>query len=218
MRSAGEHMLWILGGRLGCAEDPPGSNNGECVREAQKYTWLPVPRPGRQGWPWCVAEFQRTVKTGFGAAYPRLTAECGDLARDARARRITIPVSMAEPGDWAILGAEHITCFKTIDRGAGLFVGRGGNQRDAVRDSEYPLSRVTTVIDSDALGRMLGWHQGPFEPPKPPRVKPVFQVVRGDGEEARVVFTSKTLDGATAFLEGLIRRGATGAGIRKRKP
>src|SRR3989304_5283993 len=97
-----ERPLAPLRLRVGCHETPAGTNNGPCVNEAQERTWLRVPGPGQQGWPWCVGEFQLTVWTVFGKAYPRPTAEVCDLAADARAGSLTIPPGAAKPGDWLV--------------------------------------------------------------------------------------------------------------------
>ena len=212
-----QRTLAALRFRVGCHEIPAGSNNGPCVNEAQERTWLRVPGPGQQGWPWCVAEFQLTVWKVFGKEYPRLSAEVCDLAADARDRSLTIPPGAAKPGDWLCLGCDHITCLVSRDAAAGTFVGLGGNQSDAVRESPYQWSRVTAVISTMRLAALLEGTGTPVPPPKPKR-RPVYQVVRGEGEKARVVYTSPSLDAAASKAAELIRKGATGAKLIKRPP
>ena len=214
-KTPNERTLAALRLRVGCVEIPRGSNNGPCVNEAQERTWLRVPGPGQQGWPWCVAEFQLTVWKVFGKEYPRATAEVCDLAADARARSLTIPKEMAKPGDWLCLGCDHITCL--VSRDGSTFVGLGGNQSDAVRESSYQWARVTAVISTVRLAALLEGTGTPVPPPKPKR-RPVYQVVRGEGEKARVVYTSPSLDAAASKAAELIKKGATGARLIKRPP
>jgi len=216
-KTPNERTLATLRLRVGCHETPAGTNNGPCVNEAQERTWLRVPGPGQQGWPWCVAEFQLTVWKVFGKEYPRATAEVCDLADDARERGLTIPKEMAKPGDWPCLGCDHITCLVSRDAAAGTFVGLGGNQSDAVQESTYQWSRVTVVISTMRLAALLEGVVAPVTPVKPKR-RPVYQVVRGEGEKARVVYTSPFLDAAAFKAAELIRRGATGAKLIKRPP
>jgi len=216
-KTPNERTLATLRLRVGCHETPAGTNNGPCVNEAQERTWLRVPGPGQQGWPWCVAEFQLTVWKVFGKEYPRATAEVCDLADDARERGLTIPKEMAKPGDWPCLGCDHITCLVSRDAATGTFVGLGGNQSDAVQESTYQWSRATVVISTMRLAALLEGVIAPVPPVKPKR-RPVYQVVRGEGEKARIVYTSPSLDAAASKAAELIRKGAQGAKLIKRPP
>lgn len=209
--TSGERILATLGKRIGCREDPPGSNNGPCVREAQRFTYLRVPRPGEKGWAWCVAEWLRAVAVTFGHAYPERTGSVYILDRHARSLGLTIPVAQARPGDAALFaGGTHITTFVTIDRKHGTFVGRGGNQQDAVRDSDYQISRVATVIDIDRVARLL---EG--QPPPRRKIK-AWETVRGEGERARRVGVHDTLDEAVAAAARALRGGVRRITIRRR--
>jgi hypothetical protein len=81
----------------------------------------------------------------------------------------------------------------------------------------YRLSEVTTVISTPRIFEALS-DKHPTVPQPPPKKKPRYEVVRGEGERSHIVFTSHDLDAALNRLEALIRAGAHGAGIRKRKP
>ncbi len=208
----GDAILATLGKRIGCREDPPGSNNGPCVREAQRFTYLRVPRPGEDGWPWCVAEFLRAVELTFGSPYPERTGSVYILDRHARSLGLTIPIADARPGDAALFtGGTHITTFVTIDRKHGTFVGRGGNQQDAVRDSDYRLSSVATVISADRLAAFLGYQ------PITNRPRKLWEVVRGDGERAHVVWVGGNRDRAIAVLRRQLERGRRIVTVRRRR-
>ncbi len=212
MPTPGARVLTTLARRVGCAEDPPRSNNGACVREAQRYTYLRVPAPGQTGWAWCVAEWQRAVAVTFGAAYPERTGSVYILDRDARRRGLTIPVGQARPGDAALFhGGTHITTFVTIDRAAGTFVGLGGNQTDRVRETVYPLSRVATVIDIDRVAVLLG------DAPPPRRPRKVWEVVRGDGERRRVVWVGADRERALEIVARQVQRGRRIITLRRRR-
>lgn len=210
MPTPGQRLLATLERRLGCTEQPVGSNNGPCVREAQRFTYLRVPPPGEQGWPWCVAEWQRAVALTFGRAYPERTGAVWILADDALDRGLVVPVKEAVPGDAMCLGADHITVL--VRRvGALRFVGRGGNQGNAVSDAEYPLSRVTTVISTARVAVLL-------EGKPKPKPRPKFEILRGpDGKEKQVAVVT----GAAAARERvgeLLRAGVRNVTIRRRKP
>jgi len=208
----GQAILATLAKRRGCVEAPIGSNNGPCVREAQRFTYLRVPSPGQQGWEWCVAEWQRAVAVTFGHPYPERTASVYILDRHARNLGLTIPLAQARPGDAALFhGGTHITTFVTIDRDAGTFVGRGGNQAHRVMDTDYSLSRVATVISAARVADLLKWQPPPTQPRK------LWEVVRGEDARAHVVWIGGNRDRAIAILRRQLERGRRVVTVRRRR-
>jgi hypothetical protein len=214
---AGERLLTFLAGYLGHGEVPPGSNRGPLVQTIQQATWLPG-----TGWPWCVATDIWSWESVFRLQHPYPTASVAQKATWARNNGLAVLPSQAKRGDAACLGnGRHITRIVDIRRGDGTFVGRGGNQGDMLRDSVYRIADIHTVVSADREARLLGVTRDDLPnlpPPKPPKVKPVYEIVRGDGERARVVFTARSLETVNRKIADLFSKGVKALRVRKRKP
>jgi hypothetical protein len=213
---AGKRLLAFLGRYLGQGEVPMGSNSGPLVRTIQSHTWL-----SGTGWPWCSATDKWSWEVVFGIDHPYPTAAVEGDESWARKNGLNIPVSAAKAGDTACLGnGRHITRILSINRQAGTFVGRGGNQADMIKDSVYSIRDISTVISADREARFLGITADDErnEPPKPRAKPPVREIVRGDGEHARVVYSSRNLDKVMGRLERLLRAGARTVTVRVKPP
>jgi hypothetical protein len=174
-------------------------------------TWLVVPRPGQEGWPWCVAEYLLTIHTTFGKPFPYKTASVALIAGYARVHGLTVGLNEAMPGDALCLGGDHITILVSRDRTRGTFVGLGGNQSHAVRESEYAYSRVTTVISTAKVAAYLGLPAHP----KPPK-RPLYEVVRSVNGHRQVVMTTPQEDEAFKRAKKVLAGPAKVVTIRER--
>lgn len=184
---------------IGEAEQPLGSNRGPAVEEYQKHDWIPG-----GGYPWCVSfawgwvVWHKVLKR----PNPYPTASVAQLAAWARRNGWTVP--KPKRGNLVCLGGgRHVTIYLR-DVGAGWFDGLGGNQEHRVQISRYRTSDITTVIRVKDTAA-----------PAPAR-KPRWEVVRGDGERARVVYTG-TARLALERVRRLVRNGRD-ATIRRRRP
>jgi hypothetical protein len=189
---------------LGVTEHPPGSNRGARVEFFQSLDWL-----AGGGYPWCV-DFAWDYVIWYAVLKlpnPYPTAAVEQLETWAGEHEWDVPVASISPADLACLGhGRHVTIVHHLLPGGTRFAGIGGNQSDSVRISEYDRADISTLIRVPAR----------FSPPPPAKRKPIYEVVRGEGEKARVVYTSRSLDKAAGKVTELIRRGATGARILKR--
>jgi hypothetical protein len=180
-----------------------GSNTGPDVRRYQDLTWF----AGTTGWPWCVAYAWEWVvwKLTLQKPCPYKTASVEQLERWAR----TNGWSAAKPmkvGDLACLGGGHVTIVERVNNN-GTFVGLGGNQRNMVTRSTYATAAVTTLVRVPARLAPVTETSGPL-----------WEVVRGEGEKARVVYRSRKLTKATQKAGSILRKGATGVRIIKKPP
>lgn len=189
---------------IGVREDPPGSNRGKRVEFYQSLTWLPG-----SGWPWCVAfawcfcVWYKTLRT----KNPYPTASVEQLEAWARAHGWAVN-GPPQPGDLLCLNhGQHVTICAVPPRN-GYVKCLGGNQRDQVCYSEYKLSSVTTIV---RVPKRLTKKNTPAE-----KAAPRYEVVKGEGEKARVVFTGR-LGKAQQVAGNALRAGARVVRIR-RKP
>jgi hypothetical protein len=205
----GEKMIATARAELGTAEQPLGSNCGHAIRKYKAETWLDPD----DCWPWCVAFYIWTVHAAFGKKFPRPTAGVADIADFARDNDLDVPVSQMKPGDAVCFGGQHISIY---ERGEGSFIGLGGNQGHAVSRSTYSRGNVTTVISADRVAHMLGL--GPAKP-KPPKQKPKprYEIVRGEGDQEKVVAVVRGVAAVKAKVGQLLSKGAHGVRVRKRK-
>ena len=188
---------------LGVIEKPLGSNRGARVEFFQTFDWL-----AGGGYAWCVSFAWGYVvwHAVLKKPNPYSTASVGQLEAWARKNGWAVPVGSIKIGDLACFSGNHVTIVHHLLPGGEKLAGIGGNQSDSVKVSEYPRSSVTTVVRVPAK----------FSPPAPAKRKPIYEVVRGEGEKARVVYTFPSLDAAASKAAELIRKGATGAKLIKR--
>ncbi len=200
-----QSIIAVAESELGVTEQPLGSNRGKRVEFYQSFDWL-----AGGGYAWCVSFSWGFVVWGsvLEKPNPYPTASVGQLETWARKNGWAVPVGSLRFGDLACFGGNHVTIVHHLLPGGTKFAGIGGNQADSVKVSEYPRSAVTTVVRVPAK----------FSPPAPAKRKPIYEVVRGEGEKARVVYTSPSLDAAATKAAELIRKGATGAKLIKRPP
>lgn len=203
-KTVGTRVLEAAKRDLGVVEIPMGSNSGPRVEEMQNQTWF----AGTTGWPWCVAAawgtwlWQETLTPATGLRNPYPTASVEQL--EAWARQNGWTAQTPRPGDLACLHAgEHVTVVEKVGKD-GTFVGIGGNQGNMVKRTTYSLSSITTVVRPPArIAAQIG------------HTAPVWEVVRGEGEKARVVFRSTKLNAAVNRSRKLLKGGAHGLRIRK---
>ena len=191
---------------LGVQEVPLGSNSGAVInRRYKSLTWLNPNVP----WPWCVAFWQYVIKATYGKQFPYRTAAVEQLEDYAREHKLTTTTPAL--GDAACFGGEHVTFVeKWID--GGQFVGLGGNQGNMVKRSTYSKGRVTTWVSSAKVGKFLG------VAPPPPKPRPKFEIVRGEGGQKVVINTASTLGEATRKAQAKLRKIGHGAvTIRKNR-
>jgi len=187
----------------GVAEEPMGSNSGRHGKPSgrilmyQAKTWLDNPATG---WPWCVAfAWCHVVGEALGRAVPYPTASVaqlwawasGDGARSGLVRAVRGANGM-QLGDLAIIVRrtaggivtewQHVTIVAELSGGGAYCLG--GNQRDRVGTDHYSGSSIYGYV------RVLERKTKATD--KPPR-KPLWEVVIGEGETARVIATGKRL-------------------------
>lgn len=199
--SVGKRIIAEATRELGVAEQPPGSNRGPKVEQYQQHDWIPG-----GGYPWCVSfAWGFTVwHRVLGRPNPYPTASVAQLA--AWARKNGWAVANPQPGDLVCLGGgRHVTIYLGAT-GNGWFDGLGGNQSHRVQISRYRASDITTVVRVKASPKAA----------PPPARKPRWEVVRGDGERTRVVYTG-TARLALERVRRLVRNGRD-ATIRRRRP
>lgn len=204
MRTLGERALRVAVAELGVREIPDGSNSGPRVRQYQAATWLPG-----TGWPWCAA-FVNWAYRQAGYVLPDRSAGAWDLV-DRAVRNgwaVTVPPSGVRPGDivaWRT-GSGHVSLAERYDPATGLLHTVDGNVSNMVARRARPVSQVYRAVRVKA---------DPGVPPRPSR-RPVWEVVRGENDRARVVFTSRSLEATLGKAGQLLSRGAAGVKIRKR--
>lgn len=190
---ANAKVLAVARKEIGVSEQPAGSNLGPRVNQYKAETWLPASKP----WPWCVALWQWVIKQALGRKFPYETAATWELARYCREHKLTTDRPI--PGDAAILGAEHMTF---LVRFAGDYIiGLGGNQRNQVNESRYPRSRVTTWVSTQKVAEFLDVPE-----PKPKPKRPLYEVVRGEGETV-TVYTGRNPKKIGAKVAQLVNAG-----------
>ena len=188
---------------LGVHEIPAHSNSGARVKQYQATTWLPG-----TGWPWCVAFAWTWLVWGqvLHTPCPYPTASVEQL--EAWARLHGWAAIDPRPGDLACLGhGRHVTIVHHLLPGGVRFAGIGGNQSDSVRISEYARSDISTLVRVPASYGKL-----PYAP------APRYEVVRGEGEKAHVVFTGGKLDATVGRAQRALARGARVVTIRRTRP
>jgi hypothetical protein len=199
-------IIDVAEAELGCTENPPGSNRGQCVQRYQATTWLPG-----SGWPWCVAfAWTYVVWTKvLRKPCPYPTASVEQLESWARTHGWSVPVGMLRRGDLACLNhGEHVTIVHhPLPRGEA-FAAIGGNQGNQVKISEYPRSAITTLI-------RVPVRLSPVPAAKPPR----YEVVRGEGGQRKVVYLGGKAK-ALQVVHNLVDKGARKVTVTKvpRKP
>lgn len=188
---------------LGVREVPLGSNTGPRVREMQANTWL-----AGTGWPWCAAAVCTWYEEA-GRALPFPTAGAWDMGNRGRAAGWVTSRPVAGDIVTFSFGAGHVAIFLGFVNGQVRSID--GNADHMVKECRRPSSQVREYVhvpddDEPAL-------------PVPPALTkpPVFQVVRGQGEKTRVIYTGNW-KGATASARRLLAKGATAVRIRKRRP
>lgn len=190
---------------LGVKEVPLGSNRGPKVQVYQSSTWL-----GGTGWPWCVAFAWCWIVWGqvLKKPCPYPTAAVEQLESWAR-KNGWAAVGPPRIGDLACLNhGEHVTIVSALPAD-GMFAGLGGNQGHMVKTSMYRVSSITTLVRVPLVlhSSITGQQNKP----------PVYELVRGEGQKARVVFRDKSLDKVLGKAATLFARGVRGVKIRKRK-
>ena len=192
---------------IGVHEIPPRSNRGPRVEFFQSLDWL-----AGGGYAWCVdfawgfATWHAVLTPLVGKPNPYPTASVAQL--EAWARQHGWVAHGPKPGDLCCLGGHHVTIYHhALPGGSPNFAGLGGNQSDQVKISEYAVSSITTLVRPPASLTVLP------EPGKKPR----FEVVTGDGEKARVVFTSPSMDKALGRAGKILAGPARVVTIRERR-
>lgn len=206
MATLGARALTVAEGELGVREQPARSNSGPRVREYQAATWLPG-----TGWPWCAAFCCWAYKQA-GYVFPDRSAGAWDLV-DRAVRNgwgVSTAPAAARPGDLVAfrVGSGHIALFERYDARTGLVHTIDGNVSNMVARRARPASQVYRIVKV----------KGDPGVPIPPSKRPVYEIVRGEGDSARVVFTSTSLDTTIGRAARLLSRGANGLRIRKRSP
>ncbi|MEB3214487.1 MAG: CHAP domain-containing protein, partial [Leptolyngbyaceae bacterium] len=182
-RSIGPLILAEAKTHLGKQENPLGSNKGAEIVPFKKATWLDP----HAAWPWCQAFANYVWEQVTGKKHPYPTASVYQFWTYAgtnqpyfqRFRRGTQgPIK----GDYLIIGDgstfDHISIVDEVKD--SYIVGLGGNQGDRVQRSHYHWSRVYGFVRPLDVGNQL--------PPRKPK-PPVYEVVVGEGEDAKVVAT-----------------------------
>ncbi len=198
--SLGNRIVAAAEAEIGESEEPAGSNRGPRVELYQSFDWIPG-----GGYPWCVSFAWGYVvwHRVLGRPCPYPTASVAQLAAWAQKNGWAVPVHQARVGDLICLGGgRHVTILRRDNRD-GTFDGLGGNQEHRVRVSRYRFADATCVI------RVKGKPAGPA-----PARKPRWEVVRGDGERPRVVYTGNARL-ALERVRRLVMRGRD-ATIRRR--
>lgn len=198
--SIAEDILDAAEREIGVKEEPMGSNKGKRVRYYQSLTWY-----NSTGWPWCVAFAWCFVvwHSALKKKNPYPTASVEQLEDWARKHNWDVPITSVRSGDLCCFGGDHVTIYSHGLSG-GFFRGLGGNQNNQVQYSNYPLSRITTVV-------RVPQRVGTPNEAKPPR----YEVIKGEGEKAQVVFTGK-LGTALQSARNALRAGARTVRIRRR--
>lgn len=200
--TTGQQILEAAKGELGVQEQPLGSNRGKRVEFFQSLDWL-----AGGGYAWCV-DFAWGYCTWYATLKkpnPYPTAAVFQLEAWAREHGWAVK-GPPKLGDLMCFNGHHVTLFSGT-AGPGMFHGLGGNQADRVKYSDYALSSVSTIIRVPSK----------MTPPKP-KPKPRFEVVRGEGERARVVATVPTLAKAFDKAQDIFNKGGHGVRIRKKPP
>lgn len=206
MATLGARALTVAEGELGVREQPARSNSGPRVREYQAATWLPG-----TGWPWCAAFCCWAYKQA-GYVFPDRSAGAWDLV-DRAVRNgwgVTVTAATARPGDLVAFraGSGHVALFARYDARAGTVHTVDGNVSDMVARRERPVGQVYRIVAV----------RGDRGVPTPPSPRPMWEIVRGEGDRARVVFTSRSLDATIGRAARLLSRGANGLRIRRARP
>lgn len=197
--SVARRIIAAAEAELGAAEQPLGSNRGPKVEEYQEHDWIPG-----GGYAYCVSFAWGYIvwHKVLRRPNPYPTASVAQLAAWAARNGWAVPVHQARVGDLICLGGgRHVTILHR-DAGNGWFDGLGGNQDHRVKISRYRFADATCVIrvrDTEA---------------PPPARKPRWEVVRGDGERTRVVYTGNARL-ALERVRRLVRHGRN-ATIRRR--
>lgn len=206
-KTTGQRIVEMAEQELGVKEIPDGSNSGPRVRDYQNTTWF----AGTTGWPWCVAfawtftVWTRVLKKNC----PYKTASVAQLEAWARKNGWAGKPPL-RVGDLACLNhGEHVTIVANPDVSAGLFVGLGGNQGNSVCKRAYRTSAVTTIVRVPPV-----IHSSISDNPAK---SPVYELVRGEGGQAKVVFRNRNLDRVLGRAASILAKGATSVRVRKRK-
>jgi hypothetical protein len=197
--SPGQLVLAAAKKELGVHEVPAGSNRGPRVEFFQSLDWL---AGGGYAWCVCFAWDYCVWHEALKLKNPYPTAAVFQLEAWARKNgwSVTGPPRI---GDLMCFGGRHVTIF--ADGGGSSFRGLGGNQADQVKYSDYSLSSVTTKV------RIPAKYADHGPPPKRPR----FEIVRGEGEKARVVATVRGVTKALEKAQDILNKGGHGVRIRK---
>ena len=206
MATLGERALKIAIQEIGVREQPDGSNTGPRVREYQAATWLPG-----TGWPWCAA-FCGWAYRHAGYVFPDRSAGAWDLV-DRAVRNgwaVTVTAAGARPGDLVAfrVGSGHVALLERYDPSTATVHTVDGNVSNMVARRGRPVSQVYRIVRVKADPGV----------PVPPARRPAWEIVRGEGDRARVVFTSPSLDATVGRAARLLSRGANGLRIRRARP
>lgn len=199
-----QRIIAVAEAELGVTEQPPGSNRGQRVEHYQSFDWLTG-----GGYAWCVSFAWGFVvwHSVLKKPNPYPTASVAQLAGWGERNGWAVPVASIRIGDLACLGnGRHVTIVHHLLPGGSRFAGIGGNQSDSVRVSEYDRSDITTLLRVPSK----------LAPPKPAPTPPKYEVVRGEGEKERVVYTGPRA-GALKALDKVLAKGAWGGQVRKVK-
>lgn len=185
--------------KVGEHEQPMGSNNGAFVRSCQASTWLPVPKPGKKGWPWCVATWIKAWKVA-GRALPYLGA--GAYATldyyKTHLPAWVVPLEKAKPGAAVIIntGAGHLAILnKQWTKGSKYVNTVNGNVHDSVDYVDWPVSLVRGVVDPrDDIGKV------------PPAPKPRFEIVTSESGHAVLIVSDRPLGQLSKLLPKVLKK------------
>lgn len=207
--------------RDGYREIPDGSNGGPYVSRIMRETTY-----GKDG-PWCAGHVNDVVETvvvrNGGPDFPCDSAavETWDTLLDRMGYRWTGPARDLPAGAIICQGGRHITFFNGWDGPAPgparalpdavgfAYHGHGGNQGNEVKDSVYRWTSDTRAyVIPDA------WDKRKVIPPKP---RPLYEVIRGEGENAVVVFHGRHIPTLLNRVRKAVQGGAKKVVVRRVK-
>lgn len=203
--------------RDGEREVPDGSNGGPYVSRIMRKTTY-----GKDG-PWCAGHVNDVVETvvvkNGGPDFP-----CDSAAVETW-DKVLASMGYAWKGEWANLplgaiicqGGRHITFFNGWPGnapGPGQLVGwdyngHGGNQANQVKNSVY-----TWTADTRAYVIPDAWDDRKVIPPKP---RPLYEVIRGEGDRAVVVFHGRHVGTLLNRVRKAVKGGAKKVVVRRVK-
>jgi hypothetical protein len=195
---------------VGKHEEPWGSNNGPFVRSVQAASWLAPPKPGKKGWPWCVATWLKAWKVA-GRVMPYLGAGAYSTLDWYRKHLPlwVVPLEKAKPGAAVIIntGAGHLAILnKPWSKGQKYVNTVNGNVHDSMDYTEWPASLVRGVVDPPEK------QVGIVKPAKQPR----YEIVTSESGHTVLIVSARPWKQLEKFLPK-VRRNHVQFTIRRRK-